>query len=156
MSGKSTVTLEVNGDRRERDVPDRMLLAHFLRDELGLTGTKIGCESSACGCCTVLLDGDRVKACTLLAVQADGKAVTTIEGVSDSDLNDLQTAFSKNHAQQCGYCTAGMVMSATDLLEGNPDPTREEIKQGISGNLCRCTGYRQIIEAIEDAAGTPE
>lgn len=147
------VELTVNGDLYEREVPARTLLVHFLRDELGLTGTRVGCETSSCGCCTVLLDGKRVKSCTVLVSQADGREVTTIEGLADGrDLDPVQESFSKNHALQCGYCTAGMVMSAESLLEENPDPTREEIKHGIAGNLCRCTGYTFVIDAIEEAA----
>jgi carbon-monoxide dehydrogenase small subunit len=125
-----------------------------LRDELGLTGTRIGCETSSCGCCTVLMDGERVKSCTLLAVQADGRELTTVEGLADDDLTDVQQAFSRNHALQCGYCTAGMVVSATALLEENPDPTRAEIEHGIACNLCRCTGYRFIVDAIEEVAAS--
>ena len=151
-SERIEVSVEVNGTTYEREVPSRMLLAHFLRDELDLTGTKIGCETSSCGCCTVLLDGRRVKSCTLLTMQADGREVTTVEGLGGEELTAVQESFSRNHALQCGYCTAGMVMSATALLEENPNPTREEIEHGIAGNLCRCTGYRFIVDAIEEAA----
>lgn len=147
------ITVTVNGETYTRDVPSRLLLVDFLRDELGLTGTKIGCETSVCGCCTVLLDDARVKSCTVLVGQADGKDLTTIEGLADNgELSVLQSAFSEHHALQCGYCTAGMVMSATGLLREHPDPTREEIKHGLTGNLCRCTGYTFIIDAIEDAS----
>lgn len=145
------VTITVNGTEYEREIPGRMLLVHFLRDELGMTGPTIGCETSSCGCCTVLLDGDRVKSCTLLAAQADGRAVTTIEGLADEELTPIQESFSENHALQCGYCTAGMVMAAHDLIENESDLSREEIKTGMNGNLCRCTGYRNIVNAIQDA-----
>lgn len=145
--------MTINREEYTRDVPARMLLIHFLRDELDFTGSKIGCETSACGCCTVLMDGDAVKSCTLLALQADGSELVTVEGLADDgELGTLQRAFSRNHAQQCGYCTAGMVMATTALLNDNPDPTRDEIKRGIAGNLCRCTGYRFIIDAVEEAA----
>jgi aerobic-type carbon monoxide dehydrogenase small subunit (CoxS/CutS family) len=146
------VSVEVNGTQYDREVPARQLLVHFLREELGLIGTRIGCETTSCGCCTVLLDGARVKSCSLLVGQADGREVTTVEGLADDDLTAVQEAFSKHHALQCGYCTAGMVVSATALLEENPNPTREEIEHGISGNLCRCTGYEFIVDAIEDVA----
>ncbi|MFB6097066.1 MAG: (2Fe-2S)-binding protein [Haloferacaceae archaeon] len=145
------VTIQVNGTEYEREIPGRMLLVHFLRDELGMTGPTIGCETSSCGCCTVLLDGDRVKSCTLLAAQADGRSVTTIEGLADEELTPIQESFSENHALQCGYCTAGMVMAAHDLIENESDLSREEIKAGMNGNLCRCTGYRNIVDAIQDA-----
>lgn len=146
------ITVTVNGTDYTRTIPSRLLLVHFLRDELGLTGTKIGCETSTCGCCTIHLDGKRVKSCTMLAAQVDGRSITTIEGLGDETLTALQSSFSENHALQCGYCTAGMIMSSAGLLEENPDPSREEIKQGLSGNLCRCTGYRFIIDAVEDAS----
>lgn len=147
------VTLTVNGERHDLEVPARKLLVHVLHD-LGLRGSRIGCETSSCGCCTVLLDDERVKSCTVLAFQADGREVTTIEGLADEDgtLTAVQDAFSRNHALQCGYCTAGMVMAATSLLRETPDPSRDEIKQGIAGNLCRCTGYTFIVDAIEEAA----
>jgi carbon-monoxide dehydrogenase small subunit len=144
------VTVTVNGTEYEREVPGRMLLVHFLRDELGLTGQTVGCETSSCGCCTVLLDGDRVKSCTLLAAQADGRSVTTIEGLADEELTPIQQSFSEHHALQCGYCTAGMVMAAHDLVENGSDLSRAEIKEGMNGNLCRCTGYRNIVDAIKD------
>lgn len=146
-----TISVTVNGTTHEREVPGRMLLVHFLREELGLTGATIGCETSSCGCCTVLLDGDRVKSCTLLAAQADGRAVTTIEGLADEELTPIQQSFSDNHALQCGYCTAGMVMAAHDLISSSADLTRDEIKAGMNGNLCRCTGYRNIVDAIAEA-----
>lgn len=146
------ITVTVNGEDYTREIPSRLLLVHFLRDELGLTGTKIGCETSTCGCCTIHLDGNRVKSCTLLAAQVDGRSITTIEGLGKDTLTELQSAFSENHALQCGYCTAGMIMSSAGLLQENPEPSREEIKQGLAGNLCRCTGYRFIIDAVEDAS----
>lgn len=145
------VTITVNGTEYEREIPGRMLLVHFIRDELGMTGATIGCETSSCGCCTALLDGERVKTCTLLAAQADGREVTTIEGLADEELTPIQQSFSDNHALQCGYCTAGMVMAAHDLVENESDLSREEIKEGMNGNLCRCTGYRNIVDAIEEA-----
>lgn len=147
------IAVTINGSDYQSEIPARMLLVHFLRNEAGLTGTKIGCETSACGCCTVLLDGKAVKSCTMLAFQANGREITTIEGLSaNGDLNHLQDSFSKHHAQQCGYCTAGMVMAATSLLAENPSPSRDEIKKGIAGNLCRCTGYRFIVDAIDEVA----
>lgn len=145
------VAITVNGTEYEREIPARMLLVHFLRDELGLTGTTVGCETSACGCCTVLLDGDRVKSCTLLAAQVTGREVTTIEGLADDELTPIQQSFTESHALQCGYCTAGMVMSAHGLLNEESDLSRDEIKKGMNGNLCRCTGYRNIVDAIEQA-----
>lgn len=154
-TAKETITLSVtvNGDDYEREIPSRMLLVHFLRDELGLTGSRIGCETSSCGCCTALLDGKRVKSCTLLAAQTNNREVTTIEGLADDDsLTALQQSFSEKHALQCGYCTAGMVMSAQGLLSEDEEPTRDEIKHGMAGNLCRCTGYNFIVDAIEEAA----
>lgn len=145
------VSIAVNGTTYRRAVPGRMLLVHFLRDELGLTGATVGCETSSCGCCTVLLDGDRVKSCTLLAAQADGREVTTIEGLADEGtLTPIQEAFSAHHALQCGYCTAGMVLAAHDLVTNESDLSRDDIKEGMNGNLCRCTGYRNIVDAIED------
>jgi carbon-monoxide dehydrogenase small subunit len=146
----SEITVTVNGTEYEREIPGRMLLVHFLREELGLTGATVGCETSSCGCCTVLLDGDRVKSCTLLAAQADGRSITTIEGLADEELTPIQQSFSENHALQCGYCTAGMVMAAHDLVETDSDLSRDEIKEGMNGNLCRCTGYRNIVDAIQD------
>ena len=146
-----TISVTVNGTTHEREVPGRMLLVHFLRQELGLTGATVGCETSSCGCCTVLLDGDRVKSCTVLAAQADGRSVTTIEGLADEELTPIQQSFSDNHALQCGYCTAGMVMAAHDLIASSSELTREEIKTGMNGNLCRCTGYRNIVDAIAEA-----
>jgi carbon-monoxide dehydrogenase small subunit len=149
------VSLTVNGERHELDVEARLLLVHLLRERLGLTGTNVGCDTSNCGACTVHLGGEAVKSCTVLAVQADGAEVTTIEGLGSGDaLHPLQQAFWNDHALQCGYCTPGMIMSAADLLSRNPDPTEEEIRHGLEGNLCRCTGYHNIVKAVKDAAGT--
>jgi carbon-monoxide dehydrogenase small subunit len=148
------VSLTVNGERQELDVEPRLLLVHLLRDRLGLTGTHVGCDTSNCGACTVHLDGEGVKSCTVLAVQADGAEVTTIEGLADGEkLHPLQQAFWNDHALQCGYCTPGMIMAAADLLTRNPDPTEEEIRHGLEGNLCRCTGYHNIVKAVRSAAG---
>ena len=147
------VSLTVNGERHELDVEARLLLVHLLRDRLGLTGTHVGCDTSNCGACTVHLDGEAVKSCTVLAVQADGAEVTTIEGLGSADqLHPLQQAFWNDHALQCGYCTPGMIMSAADLLKRNPDPSEEEIRHGLEGNLCRCTGYHNIVKAVKSAA----
>jgi carbon-monoxide dehydrogenase small subunit len=129
-----------------------MLLVHFLREELGLTGTHVGCDTTSCGACTVHLDGEAVKSCTVLAVQADGGEVTTIEGLANGSLHPVQQAFHEQHALQCGYCTPGMIMTAVDLLARNPNPTEEEIRHGLDGNLCRCTGYQNIVAAIQSAA----
>jgi aerobic carbon-monoxide dehydrogenase small subunit len=149
------ITVTVNGEAREADVEPRVLLVHLLRDTFGLTGTHIGCDTSHCGACTVHLDGRSAKSCTLLAVQADGAEVTTIEGLSSgADLHPLQQAFWDQHGLQCGFCTPGMIMQSAWLLEQNPDPTEAEIREGISGNLCRCTGYVNIVKAIQQAAGT--
>ena len=152
--------LEVNGRRCSSDVEPRRLLVHHLRDDLGLTGTKIGCDTSSCGACTVLLDGVSVKSCTILAVQADGASVTTIEGLSgDGPLHPIQAAFREHHGLQCGYCTPGMIMAAISLLGENPDPDEVEVRHGLEGNLCRCTGYVGIVEAIlavaRSGAGAP-
>jgi aerobic carbon-monoxide dehydrogenase small subunit len=148
------VEVEVNGTRHELEgVEPRLLLVHFLRERLGLTGTHIGCDTSSCGACTVLLDGKSVKSCTLFAVQADGRAVTTIEGLgSSAELHPMQEAFWAQHGLQCGYCTTGMIMSAVDLLRRNPDPGEAEIRAGLEGNLCRCTGYENIVKAVRAAA----
>jgi carbon-monoxide dehydrogenase small subunit len=147
------IALTVNGSRIEREVEPRTLLVYFLREELGLTGTHVGCDTSSCGACTVHLDGEAVKSCTVLAVQADGAAVTTIEGLShNGELHPVQQAFHEKHALQCGYCTPGMIMSVTQLLERNPHPTEAEIRAGLEGNLCRCTGYQNIVEAVQHAA----
>lgn len=149
---KQEVTITVNGMTHTRSVEPRLLLVHFLRDELGLTGTNIGCDSSQCGACTVHLDGQAVKSCTVLAVQADGCRVTTIEGLADGALHPLQQAFWDKHGLQCGFCTPGMIMASADLLNRNPNPTEEEIRHGLDGNLCRCTGYQNIVAAVQAAA----
>jgi carbon-monoxide dehydrogenase small subunit len=148
------VHITVNGARHDLEVEPRLLLVHLLRDRLGLTGTHVGCDTTNCGACTVHLDGEAVKSCTVLAVQADGAEVTTIEGMgSIDDLHPLQEAFWSNHGLQCGYCTPGMIMAAADLLQRNPSPSEEEIRHGLEGNLCRCTGYQNIVLAVQDAAG---
>ena len=149
------ISLTVNGAAEELDVEPRLLLVHLLRDRLGLTGTNVGCDSTSCGACTVLLDGESVKSCTVLAVQADGGEVTTIEGLSaEGGLTPLQAAFQRHHALQCGYCTPGMVVAATSLLREHPGLTEEEVRRGLEGNLCRCTGYQGIVDAVlEVAAG---
>ena len=153
MSERIGITVTVNGTRYEREVEPRLLLVQLLREELRLTGTHIGCDTSYCGACTILLDGEPVKSCTMLAVQADGGEVLTVEGLEkDGKLHPLQEAFSEHHGLQCGYCTPGMLMSAVYLLEKNPDPTNAEIRKGIQGNLCRCTGYKNIFAAVSDAA----
>jgi carbon-monoxide dehydrogenase small subunit len=147
------VSLTVNGERHELDVEPRLLLVHLVRDRLGLTGTHVGCDTSNCGACTLHVDGEAVKSCTLFAVQADGAEITTIEGMADGEtLHPLQEAFWNDHALQCGYCTPGMIMAAADLLARNPDPTEEEVRRGLEGNLCRCTGYHNIVKAVLDAA----
>ena len=150
---RHSITLTVNGSRIDRDVESRTLLVHFLREELGLTGTHIGCDTSSCGACTLHIDGEAVKSCTVLAVQADGASVVTIEGLGAGGLHPMQRAFHEQHALQCGYCTPGMIMAAAHLLDRNPDPTEEEIRHGLEGNLCRCTGYQNIVEAVKQAAG---
>jgi carbon-monoxide dehydrogenase small subunit len=148
------VRLTVNGTEHELQVEPRLLLVHLLRDRLGLTGTHVGCDTSNCGACTVHVDGEAVKSCTVLAVQADGASVKTIEGMaSGEELHPLQEAFWNNHGLQCGFCTPGMIMAAADLLARNPDPSEEEIRHGLEGNLCRCTGYQNIVKAVRDAAG---
>ena len=148
-----TITVEVNGVQYEREVEARRLLIHFIRDDLNLTGSHIGCDTGNCGACSVLIDGVLVKSCMMLAVQADGAKIETVEGLaSDGELNSLQQAFSDHHALQCGYCTPGMLMSATALLRENASPSEEEIRKGIQGNICRCTGYVNIVEAIKAAA----
>jgi aerobic carbon-monoxide dehydrogenase small subunit len=147
------VRLTVNGQPQEVEVEPRLLLVHLLRDNLGLTGTHVGCDTTNCGACTVHLDGEGVKSCTVLAVQADGAEVKTIEGMADgAKLHPLQEAFWSDHGLQCGYCTPGMIMAAADLLQRNPDPTEEEVRHGLEGNLCRCTGYHNIVKAVLDAA----
>ena len=147
-TSEKTVTVTVNGTTYERGVPARRLLVHFLRDDLDLTGTHVGCDTGSCGACTVHLDGVAVKSCAVLAVQADGATVTTVEGLADDELTPLQQSFSDHHALQCGYCTPGMLMSASALLAENPSPTEEEVKVGLQGNICRCTGYWNIVEAV--------
>ncbi|MGA1600037.1 MAG: (2Fe-2S)-binding protein [bacterium] len=147
------VTIEINGESVEREVDSRKLLVHMLRDDLQLTGTHIGCDTSSCGACTILLDGKAVKSCTVFAVQAHGKRVETIEGMEQNgQLHPLQEGFHEEHGLQCGFCTPGMIMRAKEFLEKNPNPTEEEIRWGISGNLCRCTGYVNIVKAIQYAA----
>ena len=149
----NTIAPIVNGVRREAAVEPRQLLVYFLRETLGLTGTNVGCDTSSCGACTVLLDGESVKSCTVLAVQTDGRQVTTIEGMtSNGELHPIQEAFHRDHALQCGYCTPGMIMAAASLLADNPEPSDEEIRLALEGNLCRCTGYQNIVKAIADAA----
>jgi carbon-monoxide dehydrogenase small subunit len=143
------ISVEVNGEQIEIEVPARRLLVHFLRDDLGLTGTHVGCDTGNCGACTVRLDGDPVKSCMMLAVQVDGARVATVEGLAaDGELSPLQKAFGEHHALQCGYCTPGMLMSASALLERNPHPTEEEVRYALQGNICRCTGYVNIVEAV--------
>jgi len=147
------VSITVNGKVRKADVEPRLLLTHFLREHLNLTGTHLGCDTSQCGACTVLIDGRSAKSCTLFAVQADGAAITTIEGLAkDGKLHALQTAFWEEHGLQCGYCTPGMILSAVDLLQKTPKPTEQQIREGISGNYCRCTGYQHIVNAVQRAA----
>lgn len=148
------ITVTVNGTARTADVEPRTLLVQFIRETVGLTGTNIGCDTSSCGACSIHLDGEAVKSCTVLAVQADGSSVTTIEGMAapDGTLHPMQQAFMENHGLQCGYCTPGMVMAATSLLKENPSPTEEEIRIGLEGNLCRCTGYHNIVQAVLAAA----
>jgi carbon-monoxide dehydrogenase small subunit len=156
MSSTEHVQVTVNGERHEADVEPRLLLVHWLRDGLGLTGTHVGCDTSNCGACTVHLNGEAVKSCTVLAVQADGAEVTTIEGLGTGDeLHPLQEAFWEQHGLQCGYCTPGMIMAAADLLEDNPHPSEDEVRHALEGNLCRCTGYHNIVAAVIAAAGVP-
>ena len=146
-------SVSVNGEAHEADVEPRLLLVHFLRDDLGLTGTHVGCDTSNCGACTVHLDGESAKSCTVLAVQAHGREVKTIEGMADGDtLHPLQNAFWEKHGLQCGFCTPGMIMTAADLLSRNPDPSDDEIRHAIEGNMCRCTGYQNIVAAVRAAA----
>jgi carbon-monoxide dehydrogenase small subunit len=150
------VTITINGVEQSRDVEPRMLLVHFIRDELGMRGTHWGCDTSNCGACTVTVDGDTVKSCTMLAVQADGKAVGTVEGLATGgELDPVQKGFMECHGLQCGYCTPGMMLQARWMLDHNPHPTEEEIREGISGNICRCTGYKNIVAAIQYAAENP-
>ena len=152
------ITINVNGKSESHEVEARTLLVHFLRDEAGLTGTNIGCDTTSCGACTVLLDGESVKSCTVLAAQAEGTDVTTIEGLADPDgrMHPVQQAFQEYHGLQCGYCTPGMVMAVTSLLAENPDPTEEDVRVGLEGNLCRCTGYHNIVAAVLAASKIPE
>ncbi|ONI78144.1 carbon monoxide dehydrogenase [Actinosynnema sp. ALI-1.44] len=147
------VTIEVNGTVTSHDVEDRTLLVHYLRDTLGLTATNVGCDTSACGACTVLLDGESVKSCTILAAQASGHMVVTLEGLAGSELHPVQRAFRERHGSQCGFCTPGMIMAVVSLLRDNPKPDRDEIRLALKGNLCRCTGYQNIVDAVE-AAGS--
>jgi carbon-monoxide dehydrogenase small subunit len=150
----SSITIDVNGTAETRDVEPRLLLVHFLRDVLGLTGTHVGCDTSQCGACTVLLDGKAVKSCSLFAVQAEGRSVTTIEGLAkDGKLHPVQQAFWDQHGLQCGFCTPGMILSACELLARNPKPSETEIRAGLEGNFCRCTGYTNIVKAVQQAAG---
>jgi aerobic carbon-monoxide dehydrogenase small subunit len=151
---EKTIKVEVNGDLYEREVEARRLLVHFIRDDLELTGTHVGCDTGNCGACTVLYNGDAIKSCMMLAVQADGASIDTVEGLArDGGLHPLQEAFSETHALQCGYCTPGMLMSAKRLLDSNPSPSELEIRRAIQGNICRCTGYVNIVAAIQKAAG---
>jgi aerobic carbon-monoxide dehydrogenase small subunit len=153
MPKKTVVRVKVNGTSREAEVEPRLLLVHFIRDNLGLTGTHVGCDTTNCGACTVLLDGKPVKSCTVFAVQADEQEIRTIEGVAENGkLHPLQEGFREEHGLQCGFCTPGMILTAKALLERNPHPTEQEIRWGISGNLCRCTGYQNIIKAVRYAA----
>jgi carbon-monoxide dehydrogenase small subunit len=152
------VNLTVNGNAVEAEVEDRTLLVHFLRDVAGLTATNVGCDTTSCGACTVLLDGQSVKSCTVLAAQAEGRQVTTVEGLADGQdgMHPVQRAFHAEHALQCGFCTPGMVMAAVSLLAENPRPTEEQVRTGLEGNLCRCTGYHNIVRAVLAAAGDAE
>lgn len=153
MAKRMKITVEVNGAKRTHEVEPRLLLVHYLREVLGLTGTHVGCETSLCGACTVLVDGVAVKSCTTLAVQVDGGKVRTIEGIAtDEALHPIQQAFWDRHGLQCGYCTPGMIMAAHQLLDEHPNPSEAEIRHGIEGNLCRCTGYQHIIDAVKQAA----
>jgi carbon-monoxide dehydrogenase small subunit len=148
--------MTVNGTSQEHEVEPRLLLVHYLREVVGLTGTNVGCDTSSCGACTVHFNGESVKSCTVLAVQADGASITTIEGLAatDGELHPMQQAFWENHGLQCGYCTPGMVMAAVSLLEEHPNPSEAEVREGLEGNLCRCTGYHNIVKAVLAAAGT--
>jgi aerobic carbon-monoxide dehydrogenase small subunit len=155
MSATVHVEVTVNGERREADVEARLLLVHWLRDHLGLTGAHVGCDTTNCGACTVHMNGEAVKSCTVLTAQADGAEIKTIEGLSGGDgLHPVQAAFMDKHGLQCGFCTPGMIMAAADLLARNPNPSDEEIRHGLEGNLCRCTGYHNIVEAVKSAAGS--
>ncbi len=148
------ISLTVNGASQSHDVEPRLLLVHYLRDVVGLTGTNVGCDTSSCGACTIHVNGESVKSCTMLAVQADGTQITTIEGLANGDeLHPMQAAFRENHGLQCGFCTPGMVMAAVGLLNENPKPTEAEVREGLEGNLCRCTGYHNIVKAVLSASG---
>ena len=147
-----SITININGEGRTAEIEDRLLLVHFIRDNNGLTGTHIGCDTTHCGACTVLLDGTAVKSCTVFAVQANGREVTTIEGMEGDALHPLQEGFMEEHGLQCGFCTPGMIMSSKHLLDKNPTPSEKEIRWGISGNLCRCTGYQNIVKAVQYAS----
>jgi len=150
---KRAITMTVNGQKQRSEVEPRTLLAHYLRDTLDLTGTHIGCNTSQCGACVVMLNGQAVKSCTILAVQADGDEVTTIEGIANGDiLHPIQEGFWEKHGLQCGYCTPGMIMASYQLLKNNPNPSEEEIRKGLEGNICRCTGYQNIVRAVQSAA----
>ena len=150
---KKAINVSVNGVAHPSEVEPRLLLVHYLRDVLGLTGTHIGCETSICGACTVNMDGQAVKSCTVLAVQADGSKITTIEGLAvDGQLHEVQQGFWEQHGLQCGYCTPGMIMASAQILDRNPDPSQDEIRHGLEGNLCRCTGYQHIVEAVQYAS----
>ncbi|MGH9024379.1 MAG: (2Fe-2S)-binding protein [Acidimicrobiia bacterium] len=149
------VSTTVNGTVQEQEVEPRLLLVYYLREVLGLTGTKVGCDTTSCGACTVLLNGESVKSCTVLAVQADGAEITTIEGLAtNGQMHPMQTAFHENHGLQCGFCTAGMVMAGVSLVKENPDLTEAEVREGLEGNLCRCTGYHNIVKAVLAAAAS--
>jgi aerobic carbon-monoxide dehydrogenase small subunit len=148
-----SIAITVNGVRRELDVEPRQLLVYALREQLGLTGTNVGCDTTSCGACTVHLDGESVTSCTVLAVQADGHEVTTIEGLANGALHPMQQAFHEHHALQCGYCTPGMIMAAASFLKEHPSPSDDEIRHGLEGNLCRCTGYHNIVKAVQAVAG---
>lgn len=154
MNEKQTITMTINDHRYVGECEPRLTLADFIRRECGLTGTHLGCEHGVCGACTILLEGHTVRSCLMLAVQADGNTITTVEGLAEGDdkLNPLQEAFWDNHGLQCGFCTSGMLMTATELLDENPNPTEAEVRERISGNLCRCTGYQSIVDSILDAA----
>ena len=153
MATPVRVTINVNGEQRTDEIEPRLLLVHYLRDHLGLTGTHVGCDTSNCGACTVHLNGDAVKSCTVLAAQADGAEVLTIEGIgSEGALHPVQVGFWEHHGLQCGYCTPGMIMAGADLLAKNPDPSEEEVREALAGNLCRCTGYHNIVKAVMSAA----
>jgi carbon-monoxide dehydrogenase small subunit len=149
------ITVTVNGTEQVHDVEPRLLLVHYLREVVGLPGTNVGCDTSSCGACTVHLEGESVKSCTVLAVQADGRSVTTIEGLAEgAEMHPMQAAFREHHGLQCGYCTPGMVMAAVSLLRENPDPSEDEVREGLEGNLCRCTGYHNIVKAVLSASSS--